>query len=114
MLEEDCAICKGLAGDCSSQADWVMSRVIIKLEDSGKLNPGDILVTATTAPPWTPLFAVASAIVVETGGMLSHAAVTAREYGIPAVLAVQGATRTLRDGQLLEVNGSDGIVRLVS
>ncbi|MDP6070549.1 MAG: PEP-utilizing enzyme [SAR202 cluster bacterium] len=64
-------------------------------------------------PPWTPLFAVAGAIVVETGGILSHAAVTAREYGIPAVMGIAGATRTIRDGQLLEVDGTEGTVRLL-
>ena len=64
-------------------------------------------------PAWTPLFGVACAIVVETGGVLSHAAVTAREYGIPAVLGVVNATTTIRDGQLLEVSGSEGRVRLL-
>ena len=65
-------------------------------------------------PPWTPLFAVASSIVVETGGILSHAAVTAREYGIPAVLGVVGATQNIRDGQMLEVDGAQGTVRILS
>ncbi|HJO80891.1 MAG TPA: PEP-utilizing enzyme [SAR202 cluster bacterium] len=64
-------------------------------------------------PPWPPLFSVAGAIVVETGGILSHAAVTAREYGIPAVMGIAGATRTIRDGQLLEVDGTEGTVRLL-
>jgi pyruvate,water dikinase len=65
-------------------------------------------------PPWTPLFAVASAVVTETGGVLSHAAVTAREYGLPAVLSVADATRLICDGQALEVDGSAGIVRILS
>ena len=64
-------------------------------------------------PAWTPLFGVASAIVVETGGVLSHAAVTAREYGIPAVLGVANATTAIRDGQLLEVSGSEGRIRIL-
>jgi pyruvate,water dikinase len=64
-------------------------------------------------PPWTPLFAVAAAVVTETGGVLSHAAVTAREYGLPAVLSVPNATRLIRDGQALEVDGSSGIVRIL-
>jgi pyruvate,water dikinase len=59
------------------------------------------------------LFAVASAIVTETGGVLSHAAVVAREYRLPAVLGVTDATRLIRDGDMLEVNGSEGTVRLL-
>ncbi len=62
----------------------------------------------------TPLFAVASAIVVETGGILSHAAITAREYGLPAVLGVKDATRLIKDGQIIEVDGTSGTVRLLS
>ncbi|MCI0778311.1 MAG: pyruvate, phosphate dikinase, partial [Chloroflexi bacterium] len=61
----------------------------------------------------TPLFAIASAIVTETGGILSHTAITAREYKLPAVLAVPGATRLLKDGQLVEVDGTAGTVRVV-
>jgi pyruvate,water dikinase len=57
--------------------------------------------------------AVASAVVTETGGVLSHAALTAREYGLPAVLSVENATRLIRDGQLVEVDGSKGIVRIL-
>ena len=87
---------------------------MLDLKESNRLRKGDILVARTTMPPWTPLFAIASAIVVETGGILSHAAVTAREYGIPAVLGVNGATRHIRDGQLLEVDGNKGTVRLLT
>jgi pyruvate,water dikinase len=65
-------------------------------------------------PAWTPLFAPAAAIVTETGGVLSHAAVTAREYATPAVLNVPDATRKIRDGQIVEVDGSQGIVRILS
>ena len=89
-------------------------RVLLSLAEVDRLRPGDVLVARTTMPPWTPLFAVASAIVVETGGILSHAAVTAREYGIPAVLGVDDATQVIRDGQLLEVDGSKGEVRFIS
>jgi phosphohistidine swiveling domain-containing protein len=90
------------------------ARVLQSLEEAGRLKPGDVLVTRTTMPPWTPLFAVACAVVAETGGVLSHAAVTAREYGLPAVLSVEGATRLIRDGQPLEVDGSNGTVRILS
>jgi hypothetical protein len=63
-------------------------------------------------PAWTPLFGVAGAIVTETGGVLSHPAITAREYGVPALLAVQDATERIRDGQLVTVDGGAGIVTL--
>jgi pyruvate,water dikinase len=90
------------------------ARVIASLEEGRRLERGDVLVTRTTMPPWTPLFAIAGAIVTETGGVLSHAAVTAREYGLPAVLSVPNATRLIRDGQALEVDGSNGIVRILT
>jgi pyruvate,water dikinase len=90
------------------------ARVLMSLADADRLRPGDVLVARTTMPAWTPLFAAACALVTETGGVLSHAAVVAREYGIPAVLNVAGATRLLRDGQLVEVNGDQGTVRLIS
>src|SRR5574341_17113 len=89
------------------------ARVLAHLDEAGRLRPGDVLVTRTTMPPWTPLFAVASAVVTETGGVLSHAALTAREYGLPAVLSVENATRLIGDGQLVEVDGSKGIVRIL-
>jgi pyruvate,water dikinase len=60
---------------------------------------------------WTPLFLTAGALVMEVGGIMSHGAVVAREYGIPAVVGVKGATRLLRDGEMLEVNGATGEVR---
>ncbi len=89
------------------------ARVIIKLEDAGKLNEGEILVTATTSPPWTPLFATAGGIVTDTGGALSHCAIVAREYGIPAVVGAGVATALIADGQLLEIDGDIGEVRLI-
>jgi pyruvate,water dikinase len=89
------------------------ARVIPSLAQADRLKHGDVLVARTTMPAWTPLFAVASAIVTETGGILSHAAVTAREYGTPAVLGVENATRTIRDGQILEVDGNRGTVKIL-
>lgn len=89
------------------------ARVLRSLADLGKLQPGDILVTETTAPPWTPLFAIIAAIVTDTGGVLSHAAILAREFGIPAVVGTGQATRLIRDGQMLEVDGSAGLVRII-
>jgi pyruvate,water dikinase len=65
-----------------------------------------------TTPAWTPLFAVAAGIVTETGGALSHPAITAREYGIPAVMAVRQATTRIRDGQTISIDGAAGTVSL--
>jgi phosphohistidine swiveling domain-containing protein len=90
------------------------AKVIHSLSEADKLRQGDVLVAGTTAPPWTPLFATAAAVVTDTGGVLSHCAVVAREYRIPAVVGCVAATTSIRDGQLLEVNGSDGVVRIVS
>ena len=73
-----------------------------------------MLVAETTAPPWTPLFATAAAVVTDTGGILSHCAVVAREYRIPAVVGAAMATATIRDGQTVEVDGDRGIVRVIS
>jgi len=87
--------------------------VIRSLAEAGRLRQGDILVAETTAPPWTPLFVTAGAIVTDTGGILSHSAVVAREYRIPAVVGTGTATRLIRDGQLVEVDGDAGLVRLL-
>lgn len=88
------------------------AKVIRSLGEAGKLQPGDVLVAETTAPPWTPLFASAAAVVTDAGGILSHCAVVAREYGIPAVVGVGMATAVIRDGQTIEVDGNAGVVRL--
>ena len=89
------------------------AKVIISLSEAGKLEQGDILVTATTSPPWTPLFATAAGVVADTGGVLSHCAIVAREYGIPAVLGTGRATAVIQDGQQLEVDGDSGEVRII-
>jgi len=102
---------KGLAG--SAGVARGTARVIRSLAEAGKLQPGDVLVAVSTEPPWTPLFATAVAIVTNTGGVLSHSAVVAREYRIPAVVGTGNATSTFHDGQLLEVDGNTGIVRVV-
>jgi len=103
---------KGIAG--SAGVVRGTARVIHSLEEAGKLQPGDVLVTKFTLPPWTPLFATASAVVTDSGGVLSHSAVVAREYRIPAVVGTDYATSTFHDGQLIEVDGNAGIVRVVS
>ena len=88
------------------------ARVVRRIEDSGRVRPGDVLVAPFTDPGWTPLFPRLAAVVTETGGLLSHAAVIARECGIPAVLAVPNATRTIHDGDMVEVDGHRGTVQL--
>jgi phosphohistidine swiveling domain-containing protein len=90
-----------------------VARVILSLADAGRLAHGEILVAPTTAPAWTPLFATAAAVVTDTGGVLSHSAVVAREYRIPAVVGAAIATTVIQDGDLIEVDGDMGVVRLV-
>jgi rifampicin phosphotransferase len=87
-------------------------RVIYDETDFGKLRPGEVLVAPTTSPPWSVLFLQAAAVVTDSGGVLSHTAVIAREYGIPAVLATGEATRRLSDGDLVSVDGTAGIVSI--
>jgi pyruvate,water dikinase len=89
-----------------------IARVALRLSEATSLQPGEILVCTTTAPPWTPLFATAAAIVTDTGGILSHCAVVAREYGIPAVVGTGVATQRIRSGQTVTVDGSAGVVTL--
>ena len=89
------------------------ARIISSIAEAGRLQPGDILVAETTAPPWTPLFATVAAVVTDTGGVLSHCAVVAREYGIPAVVGTGAASRTIVDGQRIEVDGDAGVVRVL-
>ncbi|MEV7606045.1 PEP-utilizing enzyme [Paenarthrobacter sp. NPDC089322] len=88
------------------------ARVIHGPSDFQLFRTGDVLVCRTTDPAWTPLFGLASAVVTETGGMLSHAAIVAREYGIPAVLGVTNVVDALTDGGLLTVDGSQGTVMI--
>lgn len=88
------------------------ARVARTLEDARDLLPGEILVTVTTMPPWTPLFGVAAAVVTESGGPLSHCAIVAREYGIPAVVGAFGATSAITTGQQITVDGGRGLVML--
>jgi pyruvate,water dikinase len=89
------------------------ARIVRSPSDADRLQAGDVLVAEFTAPPWTPLFATASAVVTDAGGILSHCAVVAREYGIPAVVGTGIATAAIRDGQQIEVDGNAGLVRLL-
>jgi phosphohistidine swiveling domain-containing protein len=88
-------------------------RVLHGLNESGRLRRGDILVAEATMPAWTPLFAIAAGVVTDVGGILSHTAITAREYGIPAIVGTRDASVVLHDDQLVEVDGSSGTVRQI-
>ncbi len=88
------------------------ARVILQLEEAN-IEEGDILVTKFTDPGWTPLFVSVKGLVTEVGGMMTHGAVIAREYGLPAVVGVDGATRLIRDGQRIRINGSEGYVEIL-
>jgi pyruvate,water dikinase len=81
--------------------------------DGAVLAPGDILVTAFTDPSWTPAFVAIAGLVTEVGGQMTHGSVIAREYGLPAVVGVERATGTIRDGQRIRVHGTDGYVELL-
>ena len=109
--KDDNAVIRGNRGSPGKATG--SARIIQSLAQAGKLQPGDVLVVGTTAPPWTPLFATAAAVVSDTGGILSHCAVVAREYGIPAVVGTGNATARIQDGQQIEVDGDAGIVRFV-
>ncbi|EPH44572.1 putative phosphoenolpyruvate synthase [Streptomyces aurantiacus JA 4570] len=89
-------------------------RVVRGPGDFGRVRSGDVLVCRTTDPAWTPLFGVVAAVVTETGGLLSHAAIVARELGLPAVLALEDATTVLPEGATAEVDGSTGQVALLA
>ena len=88
------------------------ARVILNMEDA-ELEDGDILVTAFTDPSWTPLFVSIKGLVTEVGGLMTHGAVIAREYGLPAVVGVENATRQIKDGQRIRVNGTAGYIELL-
>jgi phosphoenolpyruvate synthase/pyruvate phosphate dikinase len=88
------------------------ARVILNMEDAD-LEEGDILVTTFTDPSWTPLFVSIKGLVTEVGGLMTHGAVIAREYGLPAVVGVENATRLIKDGQRIRVNGTDGYVEIL-
>jgi len=82
------------------------------MEDAG-IEDGDILVTAFTDPSWTPLFVSIKALVTEVGGLMTHGAVIAREYGLPAVVGVENATKLIKDKQRIRVHGTEGYVEIL-
>ena len=88
------------------------ARVILDMAEAD-LEPGDILVTAHTDPSWSPLFVAITGLVTEVGGLMTHGAVIAREYGLPAVVGVQHATQLIQDGQRIRVDGTEGYVEIL-
>ncbi|MCC8250021.1 rifamycin-inactivating phosphotransferase [Saccharothrix luteola] len=89
------------------------ARVILDMAEAD-VEPGDILVTTHTDPSWSPLFVAIAGLVTEVGGLMTHGAVIAREYGLPAVVGVERATRVIQDGQRIRVNGTDGHVEILT
>jgi len=97
-----------------ASAGQVRGKARVVLEPQGaRLEPGEILVAPSTDPGWTPLFLTAGGLVMEMGGAMSHGAVVAREYGIPAVVGVAHATARIRSGETIEVDGAAGTIRLL-
>jgi pyruvate,water dikinase len=88
------------------------ARVILNMEDAD-LEDGDILVTSYTDPSWTPLFVSIKGLITEVGGLMTHGAVIAREYGLPAVVGVENATKLIKDGQRIRVHGTEGYVEIL-
>jgi pyruvate,water dikinase len=89
------------------------ARVALDQDDFERIRPGDIIVCPSSNPSWVPLFSIAAGLVTDTGGVLSHAAVVAREMRLPAVVGTREGTTRIRDGQQIEIDGSTGIVRLL-
>jgi phosphohistidine swiveling domain-containing protein len=102
----------GLRGSPASPGVFTGIARVIRSPQGAQLEPGEILIAPSTDPGWTPLFLTAGALVMEMGGMMSHGAVVAREYGIPAVVGVAGATEQIATGQRVTVDGSAGTVAL--
>lgn len=98
---------------CSSGVLVGTARVIKDISEASRLNKGEIMIVPYTDPGWTPLFSLAAGIVTETGGLLSHAALISREYGIPCVLNVNGALEQIKDGSKIEIDGNEGRVTIL-
>ena len=90
------------------------ARIVHSLEEAQQITPGSILITRSVDPAWTPIFANAAGLVLEVGGILSHAAIVAREFRLPAVTSVRRATSLISDGQIVSLDGLNGIVRIIS
>jgi len=107
MIDSEAA--SGVLQGTPASAGLISAKARVILNPAGaKLEPGEILVAPSTDPGWTPLFLTAAGLVMEMGGPMSHGAVVAREYGIPAVVGVAGATHHIETGQQITVDGSSG------
>ena len=104
-------VLQGMPG-CPGQAQG-RARVVLDSYDPTALEPGDVLVAPITDPSWTPLFVPAAAVVVDVGAPLSHAVIVSRELGIPCAVSVTDATRRIRDGALVQVDGDTGTVTVL-
>jgi phosphohistidine swiveling domain-containing protein len=105
--------CSDLTGiGCSPGIGEGNARVLLDVSEAGLLQPGEILVSPHTDPGWTPLFLTCRALVTEIGGFLSHGATVAREYGIPAVVNVREATKRIRTGDFIRVDGTRGRITI--
>ena len=107
---EELKVIKGTAG--SPGIHTGIARVILTPESFSSVNPGDILVTRTTNPSWAPIFGVIGGLITDSGGVLSHGAIVAREMNLPAVMGTKGATTLIVDGQLVTINGTTGVITL--
>ncbi|MBI2954684.1 MAG: hypothetical protein HYY30_10245 [Chloroflexi bacterium] len=115
LQQAKAAGCSGLHGLAASAGRYTGPvRVIMKEAEFFKLQPGDVLVCPITQPAWSILFPSVGALVTDGGGILSHPAIVAREYHVPAVVATGNATSTLRDGQIVTIDGAAGVVEVVS
>lgn len=100
---------KGIAASSGKAKGKV--RMISSEADFTRFKPGEILIARSTNPAWTPLIAVAKAVVTDLGGSLSHAAIVSREFGIPCVVGTQKATKIFEDGDRVEVDAEKGVIR---
>jgi pyruvate,water dikinase len=89
------------------------ARIIIDPIRDNKLESGEVIVAQSTDPGWVPLFKLAGGIILERGGMLSHGAIVAREFGIPAIAGIEGITSVIKDGDMLLINGDLGVVEIL-
>ena len=104
-------VIKGVSGSAGQVT--APARVLAGPQEFGQMEPGDVLVASITTPAWTSLFAMASGVVTDIGGPLSHSSIVAREYGIPAVLGTAVATRRIASGERIRVDGDAGTVTLL-
>ena len=99
-------------GGCPGVTEGI-ARIVIDPSTPGSLGTGDILIAPLTDPSWTPLFVPAEAVVVDVGGQMSHAVIVSRELGMPCAVAVTDATRKIKDGSRIRVDGSSGVVTIL-